>query len=227
LDRGLSLAEIGRRFDRNEATVAYWVRKHGLQAAHRRQHASRGGLRFERLEPLVLKGASIAEIAEWLERSKGTVRYWLGRYDLKTQNGRGRRASAQAVAAKREGLATSRMVCPRHGATEFSITGRGFYRCKLCRSEAVTRRRRKMKATLVDEAGGACRMCGYATTMRALHFHHLDPAEKRLEINAKGAALSLERLRAEAEKCVLLCSNCHAEVESGLVALPLERRGLQ
>jgi hypothetical protein len=70
-----------------------------------------------------------------------------------------------------------------------------------------------MKATLVREAGGACCMCGYAATMRALHFHHLDPVEKRLEINARGAALSLDTLRAEAQKCVLLCSNCHAEVE--------------
>jgi hypothetical protein len=51
--------------------------------------------------------------------------------------------------------------------------------------------------------------------MRALHFHHLDPAEKRLELNARGVALSLDTLRAEARKCVLLCSNCHAEVEEG------------
>jgi hypothetical protein len=56
--------------------------------------------------------------------------------------------------------------------------------------------------------------------MRALHFHHVDPAEKRLEINAKGVALALDTLRAEARKCVLLCSNCHAEVESGAARLP-------
>jgi hypothetical protein len=56
--------------------------------------------------------------------------------------------------------------------------------------------------------------------MRALHFHHLDPAEKRIEINAKGVAVSLEKLRVEARKCVLLCSNCHAEVEDGMVSVP-------
>jgi hypothetical protein len=28
-------------------------------------------------------------------------------------------------------------------------------------------------------------------------------------------------LRAEASKCVLLCSNCHAEVEAGIAAVPL------
>ena len=34
LGQGLSLAEIGRRVGRHEATVAYWLRKHGLRPAH-------------------------------------------------------------------------------------------------------------------------------------------------------------------------------------------------
>ena len=92
----------------------------------------------------------------------------------------------------------------------------------------MTRRRRKVKATLVAEAGGRCLICGYSASMRALHFHHVDPMDKRLEINAKGVAVSLEALRSEAEKCVLLCANCHAEVEAGLVGLePPRGRGLQ
>jgi hypothetical protein len=32
----------------------------------------------------------------------------------------------------------------------------------------------------------------------------------------------MDTMRAEARKCVLLCANCHAEVESGLIDLPLE-----
>jgi IS30 family transposase len=35
LDQGLSLAAIGRRFDKHESTIAYWVKKHGLEAANR------------------------------------------------------------------------------------------------------------------------------------------------------------------------------------------------
>jgi hypothetical protein len=80
-----------------------------------------------------------------------------------------------------------------------------------------------MKTILVQEAGGACAICGYAGNMRALHFHHLVPSEKRIEINAKGVALSLETLRAEARKCALLCSNCHAEVEDGSASVPALR----
>lgn len=222
LARGLSLAAIGRRVGLHEATVAYWVRKHGLEAAHRDVHVARGGIERAELERLVEQGASIAQIAETVSRSKATVRHWLRRYGLRTRGGRGRRSSEQAKAAEQAGLATATMLCVHHGETEFCRDGRGYYRCKQCRSAAVARRRRKMKAILVAEAGGACCICGYNRNMRALHFHHVEPAQKRHELNAKGVALALQTLRAEARKCVLLCSNCHAEVEDGMAAIPAE-----
>jgi transposase len=222
LSRGLSLAEIGRRLDLHEATVGYWVKKHGLRAANHTKHAARGGIARDELETLVEAEMSIAQIAETVGRSKATVRHWLIRYGLKTHGGSGRRPPGQAKAAKEAGLATVRMQCGRHGETGFSLDGRGYYRCKQCRSAAVVRRRRKMKTILVAEAGGACCICGYDRSMRALHFHHVEPSQKRHEINAKGVALALDRLRVEAQKCVLLCSNCHAEVEDGTVSIPVD-----
>lgn len=110
--------------------------------------------------------------------------------------------------------------CPLHGQTEFAIEGSGYYRCKRCRAEGVARRRRKLKAILVAEAGGKCRICGYDGYIGALEFHHVEPDEKRLAISGYGVTLSLEALRSEARKCVLLCSNCHAEVENGAASLP-------
>jgi transposase len=219
LAHGLSLKAIGRRLGRHEATVAYWVDKHGLQAANRDRHVARGALRKADLERLVRSGASIAEIATDVDRSKATVRHWLARFGLKTSNGPEPRRSPEAQAAKEAGLASITAKFPRHGDTGFCLDGRGRYRCKRCRSDAVTRRRRKMKAILVQEAGGACRICGYSSNMRALHLYHIKPADKRLELNAKGISLSLETLRAEARKCVLLCANCHAEVEAGMITL--------
>jgi transposase len=222
LGQGLSLAEIGRRFGRHEATVSYWVKKHGLEAANRAQHVPRGGIARNDLEMLVEAGKSIAEIAEAVDRSKATVRHWLIRYGLKTHSGRGRRPSGQAEIAKRAGLATATMRCARHGETDFWLTGRGYYRCKRCRSAAVVARRRKVKTILVEEAGGACCICGYDHNMRALHFHHVDPSQKRHEMNARGVAIALDKLRVEARKCVLLCSNCHAEVEDGMAFVPTD-----
>lgn len=216
------MAEIGRRFGRHEATVAYWVEKYGLAAVNHDKCLARGGIPKAQLQSLVEAGLSIAEIAESVDRSKGTVRHWLIRYGLKTHGGPGRRPSREVQAGKGAGLATIAMRCARHGRTDFCLDARGCYRCKRCRSAAVSRRRRKVKAILVKEAGGACALCGYDRNMRALHFHHLLPSEKRHEINAKGVAIALEKLRAEAQKCVLLCSNCHAEVEDGMMSVPVE-----
>ena len=42
--------------------------------------------------------------------------------------------------------------------------------------------------------------------------------DKRAARQRDGVTLSLDSLRAEARKCVLLCSNCHAEVEAGSLA---------
>ena len=212
LGQGLSLAEIGRRLGLHEATVGYWVKKHGLQAANHEKHLAKGGLTRVQLEPLVQEGLSIAQIADVVGRSNATVRHWLKEFGLRTVWAERRRASND----HQEKLLLS---CPRHGLTTFRRRSKGGYRCAKCRAEAVARRRRKVKRILLDEAGGACRLCGYDRCVAALHFHHLEPAEKRFTLSHRGVARSLESARAEASKCVLLCSNCHVEVEAGVSVL--------
>jgi len=64
-----------------------------------------------------------------------------------------------------------------------------------------------MKAELIAARGGRCEDCGYAGAIWALEFHHRDPATK--EFSLGGFLGSIERARLEAEKCVLLCANCH------------------
>lgn len=215
LGQGLSLAEIGRRFDRHEATVSYWVEKHGLEATNHSKHVARGGLTRDELLPLVEAGMSIAEIAEAVGRSKGTVRHWLGKHQLRPGGGIGRRSADASRAAREAGVAEAVLPCPRHGQTGHVRDSRGYFRCRRCRQEAVVRRRRRVKEILVKEAGGRCRLCGYDRCVAALEFHHLDPTTKEFGVAQNGMARSIERLRAEVRKCVLLCSNCHAEVECG------------
>ena len=219
LDQGFSLEEIGRRLGRHESTVAYWVEKHGLRAVNRDKHAARGALAREELERLVGAGASIAEIADAVNRSKPTVRHWLREYGLTTQRGAMRQVRAEQL-ARAERPTRVMLDCPHHGTTLFQLRAQGGYRCLKCRSDAVARRRRKIKRVLVEDAGGACRLCGYDRCIAALEFHHVEPSEKRFALSHRGVARSLARARAEAEKCVLLCANCHAEVEAGARALP-------
>jgi transposase-like protein len=220
LDQGLSIGRIAKRFGKDPSTVSYWMHKHGLVSPYRDKHAAKGGLDRQRLEALLDRGMTIAAIAAEVGRSQATVRHWLREYGLRTKNARGRRPVGVSQAAKEAGLLTMTMTCPRHGETRFILEGRGYYRCKQCRSERVARRRRDVKAILVREAGGKCQICGYDRWIGALHFHHLDPESKQFNIALRGVGRSLARLRAEARKCVLLCADCHSEVEAGIHALP-------
>jgi transposase len=217
LSQGLSIERIAKRFGKDPSTVSYWVKKHGLESPYAGKHAAKGGIEKERLEALVRGGASITKIAETVGRSQTTVRHWLGKYGLETKSTRDRRTGRQARAS---GRVVVQRDCKHHGTTDFWLEGRGAYRCLLCRQEAVVRRRRKIKEILVREAGGACALCGYSRWCGALHFHHLKPHEKSFSLSRDGVTRSLDRAREEARKCVLLCSNCHAEVEAGIKNLP-------
>ena len=101
--------------------------------------------------------------------------------------------------------------CHKHGLTMHSLEPRGYWRCRKCRTEAVTAARRKRKRKLVELAGGKCQICGYNKSVSALQFHHVDPTKKEFGIAASGVTRSLEEQKREIMKCVLLCANCHAE----------------
>jgi transposase len=219
LGEGLSLAEIGQHAGLHESTVGYWVKKHRLEAVNGQKHAARGALAREDLARLVEAGASIAQIAEAVGRSKTTVRHWLREYGLRTRRGTQRAVRAEQIAGG-ERPAQRMLDCPHHGTAVFQLRPDSGYRCLKCRSDAVSRRRRKVKRVLVEEAGGKCGGCGYDRCIAALEFHHVNPAEKRFSLSHRGVARSLASARAEAEKCILLCANCHAEVEAGALVLP-------
>ena len=173
LDEGLSLAEIGRRVGLHEATVAYWVKKYGLEAANREKHSARGGIVRGELEELVEAGMSITEMANSLGRSKTTVRHWLLEYGLRTHR-------AQRRASIENGQQLGDIVvrdCVHHGLTEFKRRSSG--------------------------SGHRC-LKQFALSLRS--------------------ARSITSLRAEAQKCVLLCANCHSEVEAGMLTLDMPAR---
>ncbi|HWK26244.1 MAG TPA: helix-turn-helix domain-containing protein [Solirubrobacter sp.] len=214
LASGRSVESIARETGRAPSTVAYWVNKHGLASSHAARHAPRGGLERERLVELIEEGLSIRQIAERCDVSPTTVRHWLQRHELKTRPAHyARRDEPKPEEILRE--------CAVHGWGAFVRVGApGRYRCARCNTEAVSERRRRVKEILVAEAGGCCVTCGFDAYVGALQFHHRDPATKSFEVSRQGITRSLAKLRLEARKCVLLCANCHAMVEAGLLALP-------
>lgn len=220
LEQGLSLERIGALEDRHPSTIGYWIKKHGLSANGNGRFAGRGGLTREDLATLVASGASLRSMAETLDRSAPTIRYWMKKYGLRTSRRHGR--TEQSRAARAAGRTRFTSVCQRHGETEFLALPRGRSRCATCNSEAVARRRRKVKEILVADAGGSCGLCGFVGSPAAMEFHHLDPDEKSFALSAGGLTRSLERMRKEAAKCILLCAICHAEIEAGVRPLAVK-----
>jgi transposase-like protein len=217
LGTGASYEAIAREAGCSPSKVSYWAGKHGLASAHREQHAARGDIDELFLRELAAKGRSIRAMAKALDRSPTTVRHWLAKLEIRTSAAVRR---AEGRAARAAGTADPVLPCPIHGPTRHVGRDDGF-RCARCRSEHVTERRRRVKLLLIEDAGGACAICGYARCAGALQFHHADPTSKAFEISGQGVTRALESARAEARKCVLLCANCHAEVERGVTHLPL------
>ena len=110
-------------------------------------------------------------------------------------------------------------ICKKHGQTKHFARPDGSFRCGKCASEWVIKNRRKKKEELVEKFGGKCTVCGYKKYAGALDFHHLDPKTKEFALSVKGFSSSRESLFRDAENWVLVCKNCHTEIEAGMTML--------
>ena len=161
------------------------------------------------------RGPVDQQIAGRLGVSYATVRDWLEKYGLRTDGRVG--ATRCRVAGRGERWRGDRDLPAARGDPVRKRHGGG-WRCLRCRAEAVTARRRAVKAALVAEAEvGAS--SGVLEKPRRAAIHHREPQQKSFRIAHRGVARSLTAARAEASKCVLLCANCHAEVEAGLATI--------
>lgn len=87
-------------------------------------------------------------------------------------------------------------------------------------SKATNKRRRNLKSKAVALLGGRCKICDYNKYDGALEFHHIDPSQKLFGLTAANLArLPWSEIELELAKCVLLCSNCHKEVEAGIIKI--------
>lgn len=90
--------------------------------------------------------------------------------------------------------------------------------------KAVAKRRRKIKLLSIEYKGGKCQICGYNKCPAALDLHHIN-GKKDFGIGDKGYTRSWEIVKKELDKCILVCANCHREIEIGITQLPKEISG--
>ena len=91
--------------------------------------------------------------------------------------------------------------------------------CKQCQINQVNKRQLNLKVEMVKLKGNCCQLCGYNQCLAALEFHHLDRKTKLFTIAKSRKGIMSKELQEELDKCILLCSNCHREIESGFKKL--------
>jgi transposase-like protein len=91
LAKGMSLEAIGKEVGKHPSTVGYWMKKHGVAARGAEKYAPRGALNKDELKALAEHGATVVEMAETLDRSPSTIRYWLRQYEIEIRTRRGPR----------------------------------------------------------------------------------------------------------------------------------------
>lgn len=79
----------------------------------------------------------------------------------------------------------------------------------------VSKHRKRVKVLAVEYLGGKCSLCGYGKCISALEFHHRDPRQKDFGIS--GTNKSFESIKAELDKCILVCANCHREIHQDIL----------
>lgn len=142
------------------------------------------------------------------------------------KNGRTRSCGCGCIEDNNHNLiSSSERVCAICGKT-FTLGKNGHTRkyCYECsptqaknkdtRTKHTTTYRQSVKRALVEYKGGQCERCGYNKCINALQFHHIDPSQKDFALSK--STKSFEELKAEVDKCMLLCANCHAELHQQL-----------
>lgn len=158
----------------------------------------------ETLEKLIEEKLSTHEIAKETNQSQTNVRYWLRKFGLNTYNSPLNTKRCVICNEQLNGLKTRfcSRVCKNKGLS--NNPNNYFYQ---------ESRAKQRKLALIELSGGSCQICGYKKNWAALTFHHLNPTNKLFCIDLRKCGnTNWKSLVMEAEKCQLLCQNCHAEV---------------
>lgn len=168
------------------------------------------------LESYINQGLSTYDISNITNKSQTNVRYWLKKYNLKTKN----LSFSQGFSLKEKIIENGieYKICPKCNIKKeltlhFYIRGNKHTHCwcKSCINKNTIEIQQYRKIQAINYKGGKCVKCGYNKYAGALDFHHLDPSKKDFTI-AKRKNCSLETIKPELDKCILLCRNCHAEL---------------
>ena len=164
-------------------------------------------MKKETLEKLVTLNLSQREIGEKLGYCQSNVRYWLKMFGLKTN-----------ISQYNEKKSRTEKLCPKCKTVKpidefYKVSDRngGSRYCKVCDKKYATERMIALKIKMIIYKGGCCKDCGLKledSHYSVFDFHHTDPKSKDPNFR-RIKSQKWEVIKAEIDKCELLCSNCH------------------
>lgn len=157
----------------------------------------------EDLIKLIASGLTISEIAKVTNVGRSTVSYYLGKYELKTNNQQKPRLIGHFCRK-----------CEETDPTKFY--GNDKMICSSCHTKRVNTTGRENREYAIEKLGGKCVNCSYSKYIGGLDIHHLDPNIKDKNFKSM-RGWSKSRIDKEIKNCILLCKNCHCELHGGLL----------
>ena len=173
------------------------------------------------LKSFVDKKMSIREISKITNKGSTTIRYWLKKHNLTTEN-----------KSFKDGYITKNSILKVDGkpiqncSKCFTLLTEetGYWRenkkiwqanCKKCHNSYNADRWKNNKKKAVEYKGGKCERCGYNKCIDALEFHHIDPTQKDKNFGSMKLR-KWEDQKTELDKCICVCANCHREIHAEL-----------
>ena len=213
LAEGLSLSEIGALTDRDPSTVGYWLKKHGLEANGKAKYAPKGGL----------PGTS-SRLASWQAKRWRRSPIVRGQHPHRPILDRALSASAPAVGAPdrdraRDGGGSPDVVSRLREARVDRVRDREQRPCQMSQVSHRTRRGVAPPSEGDADRGGWWRVPHLRLQPLPGGAAVPPPRSRAEDVFASRSAARRESMRGASSggaKCVLLCANCHAEVEVGV-----------
>jgi len=217
---GLTINEIVKELKCAKSTVSYHINKAGLGCNNTELLYGITKNKIDMIKKLRLDGKTYVEILELVDVSDDKLRKICRILNLN-----------QSINNIKSNLVTREMVIDSYNKTKSKkktakILHISYNKLKellsdyqlpiqkKSKAQAVIDWRKRKKEELVHYKGGCCERCGYNKSFGALQFHHINPDEKDFIIGGK--SYSIERLKKEADKCILVCANCHIEIHEEL-----------
>lgn len=163
----------------------------------------------EDIEKLVNEGKSVRQIQKELGCAYKTVQRRLVEYGLKTK---------RSIRLRNCKYCDAKLTGHKQYFCNDNCKAKYYYREKtnnsvIAKSQKHITVGRERKKTLVNHLGGKCAICGYDKNLASLNFHHINIDDKKFQISGRLMSTKpFDELLVEANKCMLVCNNCHMEL---------------